>query len=74
MFGIIPIDDEHVYMLAGMPNPDRRRFPEDRFHTLVHEEFGHFGGLAPHYLAEITEPEQVFYTAIEIIEQPAPWY
>jgi len=74
MFGIIPIDDEHVYMLAGMPNPDRRRFPEDRFHTLVHEEFGHFGGLAPHYLAEITEPEQVIYTAIEIIEQPAPWY
>lgn len=74
MFGIIPINDDQVYMLAGMPDPDRPHHPADRFHELVHENFGHFGGLAPAYLDQITAPEQVIYTAIEIVEQEPPWY
>ena len=44
-------------------------------HKLLHERFGSvFGGLAPYYLAQINNARQVTYTAIEMIDQPAPWH
>lgn len=74
MFGIIPINEEQVYMLAGMPDPERPHHPADQFHNLVRQNFDHFGGLAPYYLGQIDTPDKVIYTAIEIVDQEAPWY
>ncbi len=74
MFGIIPVNADQIYMIAGMPDPERTRHPNGVLHTLLHDRFGPvFGGLAPFYLEQIDDARQVTYTAIEMIDQPAPW-
>ncbi len=74
MFGVVPIDQDRVYLMAGMPDPDKPRYPADAFHDLIRLNFSEFGGLAPFYLDQITDPGQVAYTAIEIVVQEPPWY
>lgn len=74
MFGIIPVSENQIYLLAGMPDPDKPKYPEEKFVQLIKENFAEFGGLAPHYLGLITKPEQVGYTAIEMVNQPPPWH
>lgn len=75
MFGIVPVNAEQVYMIAGMADPERTRHQDSILHTLLHERFGPvFGGLAPFYLNQIRDARQVTYTAIEMVDQPAPWH
>ena len=74
MFGAVPIDRDRIYLLAGMPDPDKPRYPEHAFPDLIKTNFAEFGGLAPFYLDQINEPSQVAYTAIEIVVQAPPWY
>ncbi len=75
MFGIIPVNADQIYMIAGMSDPQRTRHANDGLHNLLRDRFGPvFGGLAPFYLDQITDAGQVTYTAIEMIDQPAPWH
>lgn len=75
MFGIVPVSDEAVYLIAGFANPERKRHDRDTLDTLLQEKFRPvFGGLAPWYLDQITLPDQVTYTAIELVDQPPPWH
>jgi 2-polyprenyl-6-methoxyphenol hydroxylase-like FAD-dependent oxidoreductase len=74
MFGIVPIDRDRIYMLAGFPDPKKPRYAPKDFVDLLKTNFSEFGGLAPFYLDQIAEPAQLAYTAIEIVVQEAPWY
>lgn len=75
MFGIVPVNAGQVYMIAGMAEPERMRRASATLHTLLHDRFHPvFGGIAPYYLDQITDAGQVTYTAIEMIDQPAPWH
>lgn len=74
MVGFMPIDERRVYLFAGMPDPDRPRYPPNQFHHIIKERFHDFGGLAPYYLSQIIDPQQVIYTAIEMVVQKSPWY
>jgi 2-polyprenyl-6-methoxyphenol hydroxylase-like FAD-dependent oxidoreductase len=53
----------------GNPRYDRADLPR-----LMREKFAGFGGAAPALLAQVQRPEQVVYTAVEEVTQPAPWY
>jgi 2-polyprenyl-6-methoxyphenol hydroxylase-like FAD-dependent oxidoreductase len=74
MLGVVPIDQDRVYLLAGMPDPEKPRYSPDIFADLIKTNFSEFGGLAPFYLDQIVDPRQVAYTAIEIVVQEPPWY
>lgn len=74
MFGVVPMSEETIYLLAGMPDPEKPHYPEAQFVDLVKEHFAEFGGLAPFYLEQLTDPTQLAYTAIELVNQPAPWH
>lgn len=75
MFGVVPVNTNQIYMIAGMADPECTRHPNGFLHTLLHDHFRPvFGGLAPFYLDQINEARQVTYTAIEMIDQPAPWH
>jgi 2-polyprenyl-6-methoxyphenol hydroxylase-like FAD-dependent oxidoreductase len=45
-----------------------------RYHELIRQHFASFRGLASFYLDQIKAPDQVVYTAIEMVEQPPPWF
>jgi 2-polyprenyl-6-methoxyphenol hydroxylase-like FAD-dependent oxidoreductase len=74
MFGVVPVNDRQIYLLAGMPDPDRPRHDPARYHELIRQHFASFRGLASFYLDQIKAPDQVVYTAIEMVEQPPPWF
>ena len=74
MFGIVPTSADQVYLLAGMPDPDKPTYAPESFVGLIKDNFAEFGGLASFYLDQITEPAQVGYTAIEMVTQDAPWH
>lgn len=75
MFGIVPVNRKAVYLIAGFADPDRKRHDRDTLHTLLQERFRPvFGGLAPWYLDQINCPDQVTYTAIELVDQAPPWH
>ena len=48
MFGIVPTKEDQVYLMAGMPDPDKPSYAQGSFVRLIKENFAEFGGLAPH--------------------------
>lgn len=74
MFGMVPLDKNEVYLLCGQTDLDKPRYEADIMVETIKERFGHFGGLAPHYLDLIKTSEQLTYTSIEEIHLPAPWF
>jgi len=74
MVGVMPINDERVYLFAGAPNPARQRYKEENFVSEMKSEFWEFGGLVPFYLDQIDSSDQLIYTAIEMVEQEPPWH
>ena len=46
MFGIVPIDRDRIYMLAGFPDPEKPRYAPEDFVDLVKTNFSEFEGLA----------------------------
>ena len=73
-FGIIPIAGDTVYIGGVSKEPGNPRYERERLPALCREKFAEFGGLAPRLLAQVREPGQVVYTAIEEVRLAPPWY
>lgn len=74
MFGVVPVDDDTVYLMMGEPAEQGARYAEEDFVEIVRDVFAHFGGLAPWYLERIVEPGDVIFTAIEEVNLDPPWH
>jgi 2-polyprenyl-6-methoxyphenol hydroxylase-like FAD-dependent oxidoreductase len=72
--GVIPIAADHLYLAGVSKEPGNPRYDRRDLPRLMREKFAEFGGAAPPLLAQVQLPEQVVYTAIEEVTQPAPWY
>ena len=73
-FGVIPIAADLVYIGGVTKEPGNPRYERERLPALCREKFAEFGGLAPRLLAQVREPGQVVYTAIEEVRLAPPWY
>lgn len=74
MFGVVPVSANEVYLLCGCPESSDVWYPREQFHNLISEKFATFEDLAPFYLDQICEPDDVTYTAIEEVHQKPPWH
>jgi 2-polyprenyl-6-methoxyphenol hydroxylase-like FAD-dependent oxidoreductase len=72
--GIIPIAADSLYLAGVTKEPDNPRYERADLPRLMREKFAEFGGRVPELLAQVRRPEQVVYTAIEEVTQPAPWH
>jgi 2-polyprenyl-6-methoxyphenol hydroxylase-like FAD-dependent oxidoreductase len=72
--GIIPIAADYLYLGGVTKEPDNPRYGRAELPRLMREKFAEFGGRAPEFLARVSRPEQVVYTAIEEVTQPPPWH
>ncbi|MDB5408557.1 MAG: monooxygenase [Rhodospirillales bacterium] len=72
--GIIPIAADHLYLAGVTKEPGNPRYDRAELPRLMREKFAEFGGAAPALLVQVQRPEQVVYTAIEEVTQPAPWH
>jgi 2-polyprenyl-6-methoxyphenol hydroxylase-like FAD-dependent oxidoreductase len=72
--GIIPIAADYLYLAGVSKEPGNPRYDRADLPRLMREKFAGFGGAAPALLAQVQRPEQVVYTAVEEVTQPAPWY
>lgn len=71
--GIMPISDDQLYMFGTTREPGKPFYPRETWAAEIRAKFAEFKGPAAPLLAEITSPDQVFYTAIEEVHLPLPW-
>ncbi len=74
MFGVVPVGDESVYLMLGEPAEEGIRHEQSDFVATVRDAFGHFGGLAPWYLDQIVDSDQLLFAAIEEVALEPPWH
>jgi 2-polyprenyl-6-methoxyphenol hydroxylase-like FAD-dependent oxidoreductase len=71
--GIMPISRDELYMFGTTREPGKPFYPRDTWAKEMRAKFAAFKGPAAPLLAEITRPEQVFYTSVEEVHLPLPW-
>lgn len=71
--GIMPISNDALYMFGTTREPGKPFYPRETWAAEMRAKFAAFKGPAEALLAEITQPEQVFYTAVEEVHLPLPW-
>lgn len=71
--GIMPISGDELYMFGTTREPGKPFYPRETWAAEMRTKFAAFKGPATPLLAEITQPEQVFYTAVEEVHLPLPW-
>jgi 2-polyprenyl-6-methoxyphenol hydroxylase-like FAD-dependent oxidoreductase len=72
--GIMPISDERLYIFGTTREAPGMRYDRADWQRLMREKLGEFGGPAAPLLAELTDPSQVNYTAVEEIRLAPPWH
>lgn len=72
--GLMPVNDEELYMFGVSNEPDNPRVPEDKLDVLMKEKFAGFGGHIPALFEQVTGPEQVIYLPMDEVHQPPPWF
>jgi 2-polyprenyl-6-methoxyphenol hydroxylase-like FAD-dependent oxidoreductase len=73
-FGIVPIAQDSLYIAGVSKEPGNPRYERAALVELCRARFAQYGGLARELLAQVRDPEQVVYTAIEEVHLPRPWY
>jgi 2-polyprenyl-6-methoxyphenol hydroxylase-like FAD-dependent oxidoreductase len=71
--GIMPISRDELYVFGTTREPGKPFYPRDSWATEMRSKFAAFKGPAASLLAEITGPEQVFYTSVEEVHLALPW-
>ncbi len=71
--GIMPISRDELYMFGTTREPGKPYYPRDTWAKEMRAKFAAFKGPTEALLAEITQPEQVFYTSVEEVHLPLPW-
>ena len=73
-FGIVPIAQDALYIAGVSKEPGNPRHERAALVELCRARFAEYGGLARELLAQVHDPDQVVYTAIEEVHLPRPWY
>jgi 2-polyprenyl-6-methoxyphenol hydroxylase-like FAD-dependent oxidoreductase len=73
-FGIVPIAQDALYIAGVTKEPGNPRYGRSDLVGLCRSRFAEYGGLARELLAQVREPDQVVYTAIEEVHLPRPWF
>lgn len=71
--GIMPISQDELYMFGTTLEPGKPYYPRETWAEEMRSKFAAFKGPAQALLAEITRPEQVYYTSVEEVHLPLPW-
>jgi 2-polyprenyl-6-methoxyphenol hydroxylase-like FAD-dependent oxidoreductase len=71
--GIMPISRDELYMFGTTLEPGKPYYPRETWAAEMRTKFAGFKGPAEALLAEITQPEQVYYTSVEEVHLPLPW-
>ena len=73
-FGIVPIAADYLYIAGVSKEPGNPRYERRDLPALLHRKFAEYGGPARSLLAAVRRPEQIVYTPIDEVIQPAPWH
>lgn len=72
--GLIPLDEERMYVLLVSEEPGNPRLPADQLAPLFRERLKNFGGAIADFRDQITDSSLVVYRPLEGIFVDGPWY
>jgi 2-polyprenyl-6-methoxyphenol hydroxylase-like FAD-dependent oxidoreductase len=72
--GLIPLTETSMYFAGVTKEPGNPWYERKDLPRLMREKFADYGGMAPGFLDQVKDPEQVVYTPIEQVLLPPPWH
>lgn len=72
--GLVPLDDDLMYLFLVTPEPGNPRKCPDKLHTLLRDHLNEYKGLVSSLAADLVSPDQVVYKPIEAIFLDGPWH
>jgi 2-polyprenyl-6-methoxyphenol hydroxylase-like FAD-dependent oxidoreductase len=72
--GLVPLNQNLMYMFVTSYEPGNPRMPADKLHPLMRERLRDFGGIIAELREQISDPGGVVYKPLEVIFVPPPWY
>lgn len=72
--GVIPLNEQEMYMFLVTPEPGQPRHDPARFGDLVTERMAGFTGLPGELRDSITGPDGIVYSPLSEVMLPLPWH
>lgn len=72
--GVIPLNEDEMYMFLVTPEPGRPRHDPAKFDVLVRERMAGFTGLPGELRDSITGPDGIVYSPLSEVMLPLPWH
>jgi len=72
--GLVPLDDELMYLFLVTPEPGNPRKAEQELHTLLRQHLSEYEGLVASLAEDLHESSQVVYKPIESLYFEGPWH
>ncbi|WP_181456812.1 FAD-dependent monooxygenase [Pseudomonas fluorescens] len=72
--GLVPLDDELMYLFLVTPEPGNPRKAEHELHTLLRQHLNEYEGVVGRLAEDLLDPAQVIYKPIETIYVAGPWH
>jgi 2-polyprenyl-6-methoxyphenol hydroxylase-like FAD-dependent oxidoreductase len=72
--GLVPLDDELMYLFLVTPEPGNPRKAEHELHTLLRQHLNEYEGVVGRLAEDLLDPAQVIYKPIESIYVAGPWH